>query len=168
MPQHLLPIPDAPYMAANHGFIRNSIPGICAAQVLGSRHRDLRHPARWHITPLEASRRLVTLDNFRGRPTKTFSSKKPEPAATGHRRWNESAAYGVIDPPVEQCAKVDPQTPLARMASASWSSTPVKWRRVRFMAPAATHWSRAAPQRSLTYELLQPRDRHVRGASAGV
>ncbi|WP_138413077.1 hypothetical protein [Sinomonas gamaensis] len=62
MPQHLMPVPDSLYMAANHGFIRNSIPGIFAAQVLGPDHPDLQPSDRWHITPLEAGRRLVTLD----------------------------------------------------------------------------------------------------------
>jgi hypothetical protein len=65
MPQHLMAVPDALYMAANHGFIRNSIPGIFAAQVLGPAHPDLQPPDRWHTTPLTAGRRRVTLDTYR-------------------------------------------------------------------------------------------------------
>ena len=65
MAQHQMPLPDALDMAANHGFIRNSIPGIFAAQVLGPAHPDLQPPHRWHTTPLAAGRRLVTLDTCR-------------------------------------------------------------------------------------------------------
>ncbi|MDD1477545.1 hypothetical protein [Arthrobacter sp. H16F315] len=43
--------------------MKNSIPGIFPVQVLGPGHPDLQPTDRWHVTPLDAGLRMVTVDN---------------------------------------------------------------------------------------------------------
>ncbi|PVZ60952.1 hypothetical protein [Arthrobacter sp. H-02-3] len=60
----LVPGPGDIELSADHGFVRNSIPGIFAVQVLGPAHPDLQPADRWRVTPLNAGRRMATVDNL--------------------------------------------------------------------------------------------------------
>jgi hypothetical protein len=60
----LVPTPNDPDLSADHGFVRNSIPGIFAVQVLGPNHPDLQPADRWRVTPLDAGRKMVAVDNL--------------------------------------------------------------------------------------------------------
>ena len=60
----LVPGPGDLELSADHGFVKSSVPGIFAIQVLGPDHPDLQPTDRWRVTPLDAGRRLVTADNL--------------------------------------------------------------------------------------------------------
>ncbi|WAH95670.1 hypothetical protein [Arthrobacter sp. MMS18-M83] len=51
-------------LGADHGFVRSSLPGIFAVQVLGPGHPDLQPADRWRVTPLDAGRKMVAVDNL--------------------------------------------------------------------------------------------------------
>ncbi|MDD1478562.1 hypothetical protein [Arthrobacter sp. H16F315] len=63
MKQRGIPGPGDRELSADHGFVKNSIPGIFPVQVLGPGHPDLQPTDRWHVTPLDAGLRMVTVDN---------------------------------------------------------------------------------------------------------
>lgn len=59
-----IPNPHDLVLSADHGFVRKSLPGIFAVQVLGPGHPDLQPADRWHVTPLDAGRKMVAVDNL--------------------------------------------------------------------------------------------------------
>jgi hypothetical protein len=64
MIQRGIPGPEDLELSADHGFVKNAVPGIFAAQVLGPGHPDLQPTDRWRVTHLDAGRRMVTVDTL--------------------------------------------------------------------------------------------------------
>ena len=63
MIQSGVPVPEDRELQTSHSLVKTSVPGIFAVQVLGPGIPDLRPADRWRITPLQAGRRMFTIDN---------------------------------------------------------------------------------------------------------
>lgn len=64
MIQRGVPIPGDRELQTSHSLVKTSIPGIFAVQVLGPGVSDLKPADRWRITPLQAGRRMFTIDKL--------------------------------------------------------------------------------------------------------
>lgn len=63
MMQRGVPISDDRELQMSHALVKEYVPGIFAVQVLGPELPDLKPADRWRITPLQASRRMFSVDN---------------------------------------------------------------------------------------------------------